>query len=558
MKWLLKKLKLRVTSYLGQAGSLIKIKRLEISVSATIIIGMVVGSYFLFLKGAQFLYHQGEIGGLFLDRMFYVGWSIIFSLLILSNVITAFTTLYRSKEVSFLLTMPVSYSDIFRIKFLENMIYSSWALLILGFPLTLAYSSVKALSAAEMAWMLALGLPPFLMIATGIGLGFLMVAIWLSQWFHLRTIFVAIVILFIAIFWIYFRGGHQNLPILGDAANFRAIDRYLLNLARPPFPLMPSHWLSEMVRALSEKNPGHLIFYWVLMATSANVAWITAGSLSGKMYFSTFQFMEWNSGYRKNQKSNQRSSVANRFHWMPSPTRGIVIKDILQFARTPQQWVQLLLFGFFIGIYLMNLTRIDIQVNSMIPFWKNVIYVFNFGFSGYIIAALTVRFVFPLISMEGQAVWIIRTSPFSIIRLFREKFWMSFVVFFPLAEVVAMVSNYFLQQGLAVSIISTLFLLAMSISLISLSLGLGSVYAQFRETNPMKISSGAGGIITIIISLFFVAIMVLAMVGVIYLKDIPDMKVAIMWIISGILALNGLMIYYPLKWGHRALTRMEF
>ncbi len=557
MKWLLNILKLRVTSYLGQAGSLFKARRLEISVSGVIIAGMVFGSYFLFLTGAQFLHNQGEVGSLFLDRMFYVGWSLIFPLLILSNIITALTTLYRSKEVSFLLTMPVSYSDIFHIKFLENMAYSSWALLILGFPLTLAYSSIKSLSIGQMAIMLTLGLPPFLMIATGIGLGFLLIAIWLSQWIRLRTIFLTSVVVSIAVFWFYFKTGRTDLPILGDVANFRAVDRYLLNLAQPPFPLMPSYWFSELVHSLSEMKTGRLLFYWLLLATTANVAWIGIGALGRKLYFSTFQIMEWNSVNRKENGISSSGSLVNHLRWMPPPGRGIVIKDILQFVRTPQQWVQLLFFGFLIGLYLLNLTRIDVQVNSMIPFWRNMIYVFNFGFSGYILAALTVRFVFPLISMEGQAIWIIRTSPFSISRLFREKFWMSFVIFFPLAEIVALVSNYFLKQGVVVSVISTVFLLAMSISLISLSLGLGSVYAQFQETNPMKISSGAGGIITIVISLFFVAVMVASMVGVIYMREMPTMQNAMLGMLTGILLLNGLVIYFPLKWGHRALLRME-
>ncbi|MFQ6609494.1 MAG: hypothetical protein ACE5D7_01710 [Fidelibacterota bacterium] len=557
MKWLLKILRLRIISYLGQAGSRFNAKRLEISVSALIIIGMIIGSYYLFLKGATFLYHQGEVGSLFLDRMFYVGWTIIFSLLILSNIITALTTLFRSKEVSFLLTMPITYFDIFRIKFLENMAYSSWALLILGFPLTLAYSSVKSLSIGQMAFMLVIGLPPFLIIATGVGLGILLIAVWLSKWVSLRTIFISFIALSVSVFWIYFKLGHQDLPILGDVANFRAVDRYLLNLSRPPFPLMPSHWFAELVHSLSEMNSRNLLFYWLLLATTANVSWVVIGALGRKLYFPTFQIMEWNSNNIKNSVTKTTGSPARWLHWLPTPTRGIVIKDLLQFSRTPQQWVQLVLFGFFIGLYLINLTRIDVKVNSMVPFWRNMIYVFNFGFTGFILAALTVRFVFPLISMEGQAIWIIRTSPFSIGRLFREKFWLSLFVFFPLAELVALMSNYFLQQSATVAIISTLFLLVMSISLISLSIGLGSVYAQFYETNPMKISSGAGGIITIVISMFFVAIMVAAIVTVIYLMNVPGMRNIISWIVAGVLLINGLIIYFPLKWGHRALIQME-
>ena len=163
-----------------------------------------------------------------------------------------------------------------------------------------------------------------------------------------------------------------------------------------------------------------------------------------------------------------------------------------------------------------------------------MLFIFNFGFICYILVALNARFVFPLISMEGRAFWIVSTSPFSIRMLFREKFWLSFIVCFTLDEIVALASNYYLRQNLMISLISTGFLLLMSISLISLSLGLGAVYAQFSESNPMKISSGAGGIITIVISLFFVAGMVASLVGIIYLLDYPHLRSYIVLIICAV------------------------
>ena len=108
-------------------------KWLELLVSSAIIVSLVIGGYQLFIIGSRFFLKQGEIGGILVDRLFYLGWSIIFYLLILSNIVTAFSTLYRSPEVNFLLTMPLSYLKVFRTKFMENILYSSWAILILGF-----------------------------------------------------------------------------------------------------------------------------------------------------------------------------------------------------------------------------------------------------------------------------------------------------------------------------------------------------------------------------------------------------------------------------------------
>ena len=63
-------------------------KRLEIFVSSLIVFGLIFGGYKLFVSGGNFLLRQGELGGVFLDRLFYLGWSIIFYLLVLSNLVT--------------------------------------------------------------------------------------------------------------------------------------------------------------------------------------------------------------------------------------------------------------------------------------------------------------------------------------------------------------------------------------------------------------------------------------------------------------------------------------
>jgi ABC-2 type transport system permease protein len=48
----------------------------------------------------------------------------------------------------------------------------------------------------------------------------------------------------------------------------------------------------------------------------------------------------------------------------------------------------------------------------------------------------------------------------------------------------------------------------MSISLTSLSVGLGAIYPRFDERNPGKIASSAGGMLTTVISLTYVGLMV--------------------------------------------------
>lgn len=539
----------------GFLAGVFKKKRLEILVSSVIVFGLIFGGYKLFISGGQFLLDQGELGEVFLDRMFYLGWSIIFYLLVLSNLVTGFSTFYRSPEVAFLMTMPIENTQIFRVKFTENLIYSSWAILILGIPLTLAYGALQGLSPVQYGMVFLAGILPFLFIATVSSALLLILLVSLSRFFKMKTLFILLGLMFTGFFYLYFNVSQQDTVIGGQLGNFRALGRYITNLSSNPFPFIPSYWLSKLF--LGGESLGWLErgYFSALSLTTAVLGWEVISWVAGIAYFQSYQIME---GHNSNSGGNKISRV---FQWswpgVQGPMRALISKDLVQFLRTPQQWVQFLLMGFFIVVYLINLSRGRVHFGDLLPFWQTAIYVFNFGFTGFIMAALTARFVYPMISMEGQSLWMLQMSPFTMKQVFIEKFWLAFFSLFTLAEIVALSSNHFLGQQTEVVILSSGFLLMTSLALISMSLGLGAVYAQFNETNPMKISSGYGGIIAVVLSLIYVAFSVLSLVFVINIFQSEGPGFFITITIGFMVVLTILYTYLPLKWGIKALDKYE-
>lgn len=539
----------------GFLAGVFKKKRLEILVSSVIVFGLIFGGYKLFISGGQFLLDQGELGEVFLDRMFYLGWSIIFYLLVLSNLVTGFSTFFRSPEVAFLMTMPIENTQIFRVKFTENLIYSSWAILILGIPLTLAYGALQGLSPIQYGMVFLAGILPFLFIATVSSALLLILLVSLSRFFKMKTLFILLGLMFTGFFYLYFNVSQQDTVIGGQLGNFRALGRYITNLSSNPFPFIPSYWLSKLF--LGGESLGWLErgYFSALSLTTAVLGWEVISWVAGIAYFQSYQIME---GHNSNSGGNKISRV---FQWswpgVQGPMRALISKDLVQFLRTPQQWVQFLLMGFFIVVYLINLSRGRVHFGDLLPFWQTAIYVFNFGFTGFIMAALTARFVYPMISMEGQSLWMLQMSPFTMKQVFIEKFWLAFFSLFTLAEIVALSSNHFLGQQTEVVILSSGFLLMTSLALISMSLGLGAVYAQFNETNPMKISSGYGGIIAVVLSLIYVAFSVLSLVFVINIFQSEGPGFFITITIGFMVVLTILYTYLPLKWGIKALDKYE-
>ena len=65
------------------------------------------------------------------------------------------------------------------------------------------------------------------------------------------------------------------------------------------------------------------------------------------------------------------------------------------------------------------------SIPATTDFLKDLTAFLNLGLTGFVVAALSVRFIFPTTSLEGQAYWIIFSSPLSV----REFLWGKFFIF---------------------------------------------------------------------------------------------------------------------------------
>ena len=75
---------------------------------------------------------------------------------------------------------------------------------------------------------------------------------------------------------------------------------------------------------------------------------------------------------------------------------------------------------------------------------KNAYAFVNLAMAAFVLAAVAVRFVFPSLSAEGAAFWIVRTSPLPMHAVLWTKFWTGLVPILVLIETLTIVSNRFL------------------------------------------------------------------------------------------------------------------
>ena len=115
--------------------------------------------------------------------------------------------------------------------------------------------------------------------------------------------------------------------------------------------------------------------------------------------------------------------------------RQLLVKDLKVFLRDTTQWSQLLLLVALVLVYLYNFRVLDLD---RIPYMSGVVknaYAFvNLAMAGFVLSAVAVRFVFPAVSAEGAAFWIVRTSPVPLRDFLWSKFWTGLVPVLLLAE----------------------------------------------------------------------------------------------------------------------------
>src|SRR5512136_2836415 len=100
---------------------------------------------FLFIVAFRVLTYFRTIeglGDLLAIRLLSMVLLTFFSILVFSNIVTSLSTFYLSGELDILHSAPVKIEIIFRAKFIETIIDSSWITLIYGLPVFIAYGMV--------------------------------------------------------------------------------------------------------------------------------------------------------------------------------------------------------------------------------------------------------------------------------------------------------------------------------------------------------------------------------------------------------------------------------
>src|SRR5436190_10434406 len=135
-------------SFLARMRTIRKESPLLIFVLGAFVLGYLVIGYVLFNAGLDYLYHFPLVGALLSQRIMFLIFGFFFVMLVFSNLIIGYSTLFKNRETQWLLTLPVRHLNVYRWKFVEALAVSSWALIFLSAPMMAAFGSVHLVTPA--------------------------------------------------------------------------------------------------------------------------------------------------------------------------------------------------------------------------------------------------------------------------------------------------------------------------------------------------------------------------------------------------------------------------
>ena len=225
-------------------------------------------------------------------------------------------------------------------------------------------------------------------------------------------------------------------------------------------------------------------------------------------------------GFSNTQEA--RKARFTRLHWLDrlahrlpvSPARRhLLIKDLKVFLRDVSQWSQLLLLLALVLVYLYNFRVLDLErIPYMSGVVKNVYAFVNLAMAGFVMATVAVRFVFPGVSAEGAAFWIIRTAPISMRDFLWSKFWIGLVPVLLLSEALTVAANELLGVDPFLKVVAPIAIFFMSFALVGLATGLGARYPRFTADNASQVAGSFGGIAFMVMAVLFVLV-IIALLG---------------------------------------------
>jgi ABC-2 type transport system permease protein len=433
------------------------------------------------------------------------------SILILSNVITALSSFFLAKDLDLLVSAPVDWLRLYLAKLGETLVHSSWMVALMAVPILAAYG-ITYKGGLLFPLFAIIVMVPLLVLPAVAGSATTLVLVNVFPARRTRDLLSIVAIGAAGGVILLFRLIRPEQ--LARPEGFRNLLDFLTVLRTPTSPFLPSEWATRALMNFLRGNhdPLPLMLLW-----STAAAFVTLGAVVHWRLFAT--------GYTKAQEGAERFirgaawrwTVSALLGWLPVAKREFVLKDVKLFFRDTTQWSQLILLTVLVVVYLFNIKALPLFRGEQVPFFFVTLVSFlNLGLSGFVLASIAARFIFPAVSLEGRQMWLLRSSPLDLKALLWSKYWVGTVPLLVLALILTGVTNLLLKASPFMMIVSLATIFALTLAISAMALGFGALYPQFETENAAQIPTSFGGLVFMMATIALLGAVIVVLAGPVY------------------------------------------
>lgn len=488
---------------------------------------------------------QRSLESLFLVLMLGVAFSVL---------TTAVHTLYSSEDLPFLLALPVQPVQVFYLKVTETYLNSAMLPALFTVPILLALGiEMKAtwlFYPIALAAILSLYALP---VALGSFIALILMRIAPAGRVKEISTGLSVILAAALIFGLRFLRPEQLATMTPEA-----LMEVLRRFASFEIGWSPTTWTSQAVWGGLEGRVTVGAFFLALL--SLFLLFVIA-QMAGFAYREGW-IRALDSGMPKLDPVARPVPFWEKFLQRFGQRGAIIAKDIRLLLRDPTQWSQLLVLLAMAGVYLVSVGSTVLEGQQDSQRYRDVIGVLNITFMGFLLGGIGIRMAYPIVSLEAEGFWMLKTGGLTSRDIVMSKFWNTLPVMAILGGGLGLAAAIMIDLSPTLRFVSPIAGLSAAIVTTGLGVGLGAAFPRFDANTPAEIPMAAGGLLYMGLSLCYAVLMTLLLAYPAY-TSIADPN-SFFWrypmgwgILAAIVVLTLLWTLLPLLIGSRRLEHWE-
>ena len=446
--------------------------------------------YFTLVRFLRALRAVEDVGPLLASRLLALGLLMFLGILLLSNVIAALSSFFLARDLPAIRTTPVDGLSLYLARLSETLVNSSWMVVLLLVPVLAAYGRVYG-TGPGFAFAAVAAVVPFLVIPAAVGSALTLLLVRVFPARRSRDILAVIGLGSAALLVLVLRVLRPERLV--NPESYRNLVDFLEALRGPSSTWLPSQWTADALAGALEGGFDPLT--WLLLWTTAAGVTTLGAMLHQHLYATCFTRAQ-----EGNENRLTRTAGWRGLEWLLAPVgirrRELILKDVRSFFRDPTQWSQLIILAVLVVVYVYNMRALPLRAGTTISGYLTTLVLFlNLALTGFVLAAIAARFVFPAYSLEGRTLWLLRSSPVSASEILTSKYWIGAVPLTGMALILTVMTNFVLGVPRALFLLSLGSILCLSLSFTAQALAWGVFYPEFESENAAQIPTSIGGLL---------------------------------------------------------------